>query len=229
MRPADASPRRCREEYTAGGWEGSTEQRRSPARRPGSTGSLGPAGGVAQEVRAITLFRWPPPAYPPKGPPTLVWKSDLSAVRKTRRHAVGHVTAAAIECEFVAGRHGLAVGEGARALSLCGERPTYPAHELNAAGAPQLNCLEDGGARIHSAWHTWRVSTAPAASVAWKEHPRSALPQSCGAVQYALRSATRRLRWRLRRQRSGCVVVLCGWGLRCCSYLLGVRFGPGFG
>ena len=52
--------------------------------------------------------------------------------------------------------------QGHRHVRSAGE---HGAHDIGSAGASELNRLEDGGARIHSAWHTWRVSTAPAATV----------------------------------------------------------------
>ena len=47
--------------------------------------------------------------------------------------------------------------------------PAYEhgAEDGDSAGAAHLNGFEDGGARIHSAWRTWRVPTAPAACVSW--------------------------------------------------------------
>ena len=41
----------------------------------------------------------------------------------------------------------------------------HGAADVSSAGAAELKRLEDGGARIHNAWHTWRVPTAPAATV----------------------------------------------------------------
>ena len=65
--------------------------REKPGLSTGLTDSLGPAGGVVQEVRAITLARWPPPAHPSKGPTALARKGDSLGVEQAWGLAVRHV------------------------------------------------------------------------------------------------------------------------------------------
>ena len=103
-----------------------TANREKPGLSTGLTDSLGPAGGVVQEARAITVVGRPPRPHPSDGATTLAEKGDSLGVEQAWGLAVAHI-AGQLEAgdglgpagAFVEVYHGHEVGD-AGAMGGCG-------------------------------------------------------------------------------------------------------------